>query len=163
VQPSQSVNKSVKIGRPGRLETELLLSRRMEKAEHPGVKRLSFEFGCGGERRLFLRRMGAWGFACSTLGRVTHQRVAKMSQMHADLMRAPGFEPAFEKRGEGLAGLGVGAEFLEHPVTRTRGLALAAQDRHALSIEWAPPEIALDQPFLSARASPDDCVVGALD
>src|SRR5438552_14138016 len=46
---------------------------------------------------------------------VADQRMADMLEVHADLVRAPGLEPAFDERGA--------AETLEHPIAGARGLA----------------------------------------
>ena len=40
------------------------------------------------------------GLRRAAIGRVADQRMADMGQMHADLMCAPGLEPAFDQRGE---------------------------------------------------------------
>src|SRR5437867_4607546 len=53
---------------------------------------------------------------------VADQRVADVLEVHADLVRAPGLEPAFDERGA--------AEALEHPIGGARGLA-AVRDGHA--------------------------------
>src|SRR5262245_25686568 len=85
--------------------------------------------------------------------------MAEMREMHADLMRAAGLEPALDQRGErGVAR----AEGLENFVARPRGLALTAQHRHAFSIEWAAADIAFNHSSARARLAPDDSVVGAL-
>src|SRR6185503_6606121 len=50
------------------------------------------------------------------------QRMADVLEMHADLVRASGLEPAFDQRRA--------AEALEHAIAGARGLT-AVRDRHA--------------------------------
>src|SRR5581483_2202663 len=54
--------------------------------------------------------------------RVADQRMPDVLEMHADLVRAPGLEPALDQRRA--------PEALEYPVRRARGLAARAH-RHA--------------------------------
>src|SRR3954468_20249799 len=58
----------------------------------------------------------------AAIDRVADQRVTNVLEVHADLVRAPGVQAAFDERGA--------AEALEHPISRARRLA-AMRDRHA--------------------------------
>src|SRR6202042_114227 len=95
----------------------------------------------------------------AAVSRVPDQGMAEMGQMHADLVRAPGLQPALDERGE-RPGVAKG---LEHAIARARLFAAAAQHRHALAVEGAAADLAFDAPLSRARRAPDDGVIGALD
>src|ERR1700733_8581946 len=86
--------------------------------------------------------------------------MAQMGQMHANLMRAPRFQSAFDEAGEGPLGI---AKAFHHAITRARVLAGAAKHRHALTVERIAADLAFDQPFAEAWAAPHDGMIGALD
>ena len=48
----------------------------------------------------FRRGFGPRRLAGAAIGRIADQGMAQMGQMHADLVGAPGFQPAFDQRGE---------------------------------------------------------------
>ena len=68
----------------------------MDKAEPPGVQRLARKAGDFARRPARCGRSAAAG--ARAIDRVADQRMADMRQMHADLVRAAGGEPAFEQR-----------------------------------------------------------------
>ena len=136
------------------------MRRGVLEPKHIRVKRLAREPGRGGKGLFFLRRPGARRLAGAAVRRIADQGMAQMREMHADLMGAAGFEPAFHKTGKGLFGIAV---TFDDTITRARGFTLSAQDRHAFAIERAAADLAFDQPFAETRAAPHDGVIGALD
>src|SRR5262249_58659998 len=100
-----------------------------------GVKGLSFKtcHGCPPG----LAEQGSLGLESASVGRVAKHRVADMGEVHADLMRAPGLEPAGEqahRRRSVPARIGI----LDVPV-RYRRAAVRAH-RHAFSRAPLPSE-----------------------
>ena len=88
--------------------------------------------------------------------------MANRSQVHPDLMGAPGGQAAFDERGRRRQGL-------EHRVARERGLAAALEHRHLLAVSRVAADIAGD--FAPARrghtpdhrhVDPGDAVRGQL-
>src|SRR5213593_632991 len=66
---------------------------------------------------------------------VADQRMADVLEVHADLVRAPGLEPAFDERGA--------AEALEHAIGGARRLA-AVRDGHARARPGVAPYGSVD-------------------
>src|SRR5207244_2307427 len=108
-------------------------------------------------------RFGAGRLAAASIGSIADQGMAEMGEMHPNLMRASGFEPALDKGRKGLFfPFSAGGESLQHAVACARGLSLAAQHGHAFAVERIAPEIAFDESFPGARRAPHDRIVGAL-
>src|SRR6202789_3410178 len=121
----------------------------MMEAEQPGMQRLAREIarrliGHGLRRVLRARRL-----AGAAIGRIADQRMAQMGQMHADLMGAPGLQPALDQAGERPR-----AETLDHAVARARELAAGSHHRHALADARIASDLALDDPLPPPRAPP---------
>src|SRR4029077_20478057 len=83
-----------------------------------------------------------------------------VGQMHADLVGAAGLEPALDQRSEGPARI---AERLHDPIPGAGCLAAATQNRHALAVERAAADVALDHAVARAWRAPHDGVVCPLD
>src|SRR5690554_4791893 len=80
--------------RHGGIEAQLFARNRVFKAEMPGMECLPPEPGESNTGRL--RQLCRAALHARAIGRVTQQRVADGSHMHADLMGAPGFEAALD-------------------------------------------------------------------
>src|SRR5690242_21337976 len=95
----------------------------MRERQAGRVERHAAEAADGlGERGIPGRR------AASPVGLIAEQRMPEGSQMHTDLMRAPGLEPALEERDPRRAA----AEALQDPKAGDRPLAPSLlHDRHA--------------------------------
>src|SRR2546423_867853 len=119
-QSAQYLDKVGQIRWPWGFESHLLLPGRVEEPEHPSMQRLARKAGCGFERGFFFFRTRPRRLAAAAIGRIADQRVADMGKVHADLMRAPGFQPAFEKRRDRFL---IGAITFQHSVIRLRRLA----------------------------------------
>src|SRR6185369_10819111 len=102
------VDELLEVARQRRAPRHRLAARRMLEAQLRGVQRLA-------------REVDAVARAAAIDG-VADERMADVLEMHADLVRAPGLQAAFDQRGA--------AEALEHAVARARGLA-AVRDGHA--------------------------------
>ena len=149
-----------KIVRPGGFKPEPFSGRWVREAQEPGVQCLARERPDGGEGSLLIWRFCAREVARAAVGRVAEQRMAEMRQMHANLVRAAGFEPALEQARKRPLGI---TETLENPIVRPRTFSAASQDRHTFAVEGIAPNVALDHAFVQARRAPHDCMIGALD
>src|SRR5262245_19315409 len=68
----------------------------MLESQQERMQRLSRKSGHDRPRRL--RKQRRLGGEARAVGAVADERVADGSEVHTDLVRAPGFEPAFDKR-----------------------------------------------------------------
>ena len=79
----------------------------------------------GGQRGLGRRRQpGRLGLEAGGVGLIAHDRVTDMGQMHADLMRAAGLQPAFDEARDRLA-VGAGVALQHLPMRHRLAAALA--------------------------------------
>ena len=160
LQAAQSGDQCREISRPRGFEAKLLPAAGMFESEQKGMQRLTRE-RLNGRIGLHLRiRLGAGDGAGSPIGRVADQRVTEMRKVHADLMRAAGFEATFDQTCERSLGI---AETLDDPVARARRLPAAAQHRHAFAIEGVASDVAFHKPLSQARGAPHHGVIGPLD
>src|SRR6266850_2951770 len=105
---AQLIDQALEVPRQRRAPGHLLAARGMAEAQFGSVQ------GLAGKAEAVARAAAVDG--------VADQRVADVLEMHADLVRAAGLEPAFDERGA--------AEALEHAIARARRLA-AVRHRHA--------------------------------
>src|SRR5258706_15740212 len=104
----------------------------MKKAQHARVQGLAGKDDSSVISGLLRRRSGAGRLAAASIGSIADQGMAEMGEMHPNLMRASGFEPALDKGRKGLFfPFSAGGKGLQHAVARARGLSLTAQYRHA--------------------------------
>src|SRR5262249_61887270 len=82
----------------------------------------------------------------SSIGAITHDRVAEMREVHANLMGAPGLEGDLERRAP--------PEALHDPPARPGRLPAAAHHRHALAMPRVTPDRSIDQAFGRPRVPP---------
>ena len=160
LQGREARNQFREIGRPGAFETQPFPIRRMLEPQKECMQCLARELPNGRESLFLPRCFRARDMARATVGRIADQRVAEMREMHTDLMRAAGFEPALKKARKRPFGI---AEALKDTVVRSRVFSAAAQDRHALAVERIAPDVAFDHAFVQSRRAPHDGMIGALD
>src|SRR6266567_4506559 len=123
---TQDLDQIGEIGRPGRLEAQFSLSRRMEEAEHAGVQSLTGKADSRVISGGLLRRFRARRLTAAAIGGIANQGMADMGEMHANLMGPPGFQAALDKRCKGLLLVLSGeGECLQHAVAGACGLSLA--------------------------------------
>src|ERR1700679_1867944 len=119
----------------------------MLETEQPRVQRLAREIRRRGKGGRLGPGLGTRRDAGAAIGRVADQGMAQMGQVHADLVRAAGLQPALDQRGD-RARVTKG---LDDAVARARLLAAAAQNRHALAVEGAAPDLAPEAALTRAR------------
>src|SRR5690606_16363240 len=100
---SQSLDEVGHVGRGRALESKLFLRHRMREAEHGGVQGLSGKGFCRGGGAL---ERGAFAFglepAVLAVGLIAKNRRADMGEVDANLVRASGFQSAFDKSSRWL-------------------------------------------------------------
>src|SRR5437868_13477067 len=131
----------------------------MLKAEKPRMQSLPRERRGGKVGFRLGLGLGTRRSSCLPVHRIADQWMAQMRQMHADLMRAPCLQPAFDQAGEGA---GFAAVTFQHPIPRARGLPLIAHDGHALAVERVTPDVTFNDAFARAWCAPRRGMVGAI-
>src|SRR5688572_13949379 len=98
---AQAVDQALHVARQRRLPRQRLLRLRVNEAELGRMQRLA--------------REGDAVARAAPVGHVADERMANVLEVHADLVRAAGFETAFDQRGAPIA--------FEHAIGRARRLA----------------------------------------
>ena len=134
------------------------MQRRVMEPQHIGVEGLPRKLSGGGKGGGLGICFGSGSLARAAVGRIADQGMAEMREMHANLMRAPGFQATLHK-GRKRAG----AKSLDDPIARTGFLAAAAHDRHSLAVEGVASDPSLDRACSRTRRTPNHGMVGTLD
>ena len=132
---------------------ERLAGPRMGEAQPGRVQRLAREVQQPLADRLG-QRPGR-GRDAAQIDRVAHHRIAPAGEVHANLVRPPGREAAFQQRRRRLPGA-------LRAVAGERGLAAAGDDGHALAVARVAPDRALDLAFQRTGQAPGQREVGTI-